>query len=274
MHKLKNFIVFSLFCLFIVDQAYTSDQPPVKPKKLLIQDGEQLKYGNFVGGERYQDINLVSRLSEDQNKVYVYIGKYNIGSKLLMPKHYTNYQRQFTVSLESASLISGFGDYVQQSLEENTTGEVAFRINIDAVKNMAVYASDIWDGYEMRTKTTRVKLVPGYPVWDVPSVAFIGSRYLDLSGSGIIYGVYPTVVKEAVPVNVRMIKKEVLNTPLGKINTTKFGIGVTDQFLSQLLESYIKELYIWIEDAPRGLVIKTQSPTESYILEGISTWKD
>ena len=82
------------------------------------------------------------------------------------------------------------------------------------------------------------------------------------------------MVKEAVPVSARFIKKETIQIPLGKFETLKYGVGVTDPFLAQLLDSYVKEMSIWIEDAPRGLVIKTQSPAESYILEEISTWKD
>ena len=64
------------------------------------------------------------------------------------------------------------------------------------------------------------------------------------------------------------------DAPLGEFETLKYGIGITDPFLAQLLDSYVKEMSIWIEDAPRGLVIKTESPEERYILEEISTWEE
>ena len=263
-----------LLCLLSSAPIWAEDPPPTKPRKILVEDGELLKYGTFVGGERYQDINIVSRFSADGKTIKAYVGKHFIGTSVPMPKKYTYYQRQFVISLATASMVRSFGDYYKEMVAMNQTGEVAFDTEIDQVKNVAVYVSKIWDGFDLRTKTTRVKLKPGYPVWDVASMAFIGSRFLDLSGKGIVYGVYPTMVKEAVPVSARFIKKEAVQTPLGKFETLKYGVGVTDPFLAQLLDSYVKEMSIWIEDAPRGLVIKTQSPAESYILEEISTWKD
>ena len=107
---------------------------------------------------------------------------------------------------------------------------------------------------------------------DAASLAYVGSRYIDLSGKGIVYGVYPTVVKDAVPISARLIKRESIETPMGKFNALKYGIGITDPFLAQLLDSYVKEMSIWIEDAPRGLVLKSESPEESYLIEGIATW--
>jgi hypothetical protein len=250
------------------------DSLPVKPRKILIEDGELLKYGNFVGGERYQDLNIVSWFSADRKTIKVYVGKRFIGTNIPMPKKYTDYQRQFVISLDTASMVRSFGDYTKEYLAQNLTGEVAFDTVVDPAKNLAIYTSKIWDGYETRTKTTRVKLKPGYPVWDAASLAFVGSRYLDLSGRGIVYGVYPTIVKDAVPISARFIGRESLEIPLGTFNALKYGIGITDPFLAQLLESYVKEINIWIEDSPRGLVLKTQAPDEVNILEEISTWKD
>jgi hypothetical protein len=262
-----------LFSAVLIVPCLAEDPPPIQPKKLLIEDGELLKYSVYRGGEKYQDINIVSWFSADRKTIKVYVGKHFLGTNIPMPQEYADYQRQFVVSLETASMVKSFGDYNKEYLAENKTGEVAFNIDMDPVKNLAIYTSKIWDGYDLRTKTMRVKLKPNYPVWDVASLAFIGSRFLDLSGKGIVYGVYPTIVKDAVPINARFIKKEIIDTPIGKFNTLKFGIGITDPFLAHLLDSYVKEMSIWVEDAPRGLVIKTESPEDNYILEGISTWK-
>jgi hypothetical protein len=250
------------------------DPPPAQPRKLLIEDGEFLRYGDFIGGERYNDVNIVSRVSADGKIVNVYVGNHFIGTNIPMPKNYTDYQRQFVVSLETASMIRSSGDWTKEFLAENKTGELAYHTEIDRVKNIAVYTSKIWDGYDMRTKTMRVKLKPDYPVWDPTSIAFVGSRFLDLSGKGIVYGVYPSIVKDAVPISAHFIKKEAVDTPIGKFNTLKYGVGITDPFLAQLLDSYVKEMNIWIEDAPRGLVIKTEAPGDDFTIEEISTWKN
>jgi len=274
MEARKKTLALTLLLTFAVLPALAEDAPPIRPRGIAIEDGERLLYGVYTGGERYQDVVIVSRFSADRKTINVYIGKHFLGTNLPMPAKYKDYQRQFVISLETASMLRSFGDYTAEFKAENKTGELAFDTVIDPAKNLAVYVSKIWDGYDLRTKTTRVKLKPGYPVWDVPSLAFVGSRYLDLSGKGVVYGVYPTIVKEAVPVSARFIKKEVVETPLGKFATLKYGIGVTDPFLAQLLDSYVKEMSIWIEDSPRGLVVKTESPGDNYVLEGISTVKD
>jgi hypothetical protein len=272
--RLEVIIFVALLSALAPALGLAQDSLPVKPRKILIEDGELLKYGNFVGGERYQDLNIVSWFSADRKTIKVYVGKRFIGTNIPMPKKYTDYQRQFVISLDTASMVRSFGDYTKEYLAQNLTGEVAFDTVVDPAKNLAIYTSKIWDGYETRTKTTRVKLKPGYPVWDAASLAFVGSRYLDLSGRGIVYGVYPTIVKDAVPISARFIGRESLEIPLGTFNALKYGIGITDPFLAQLLESYVKEINIWIEDSPRGLVLKTQAPDEVNILEEISTWKD
>jgi hypothetical protein len=273
MHKsLRRYLFALLFASIAAYPCLAEDPPPAQPRKLLVENGELVKYGAYKGGERYQDVNIVSWYAPDGKSIKVYVGKHFIGSNIPMPKDYNDYQRQFVISLETASMVRSFGDYTKEFHAQNLTGEIAFDTIVDPVKNVAVYISKIWDGYDLRTMTMRVKLKPGYPVWDAASLAYVGSRYIDLSGKGIVYGVYPTVVKDAVPISARLIKRESIETPMGKFNALKYGIGITDPFLAQLLDSYVKEMSIWIEDAPRGLVLKSESPEESYLIEGIATW--
>jgi hypothetical protein len=270
--SLHSYFFVLLFSAISMAPCLAEDPPPTQARKLLIEDGEFLKYADFLGGERYNDVNIVSRISADGKTIKVYVGNHFIGTNIPMPRNYTDYQRQYVISLETASMINSFADFYKEYLAENKTGEVAYTTVIDTVKNVAIYTSKIWDGYDLRTKTTRVKLRPDYPVWDPTSIAFIGSRFLDLSGKGIVYGVFPMIVKDAVPISAHFIKKETIDTPLGRFNTLRYGLGIMDPFLAQLLDSYVKEMSIWIEDAPRGLVIKTEAPGDSFLLEEISTW--
>ena len=48
------------------------DSPPIRPRKLLIEDGELLKYGNYVGGERYQDISIVVNDMGDSDRLGIH----------------------------------------------------------------------------------------------------------------------------------------------------------------------------------------------------------
>ena len=178
-----------------------------------------------------------------------------------MPQNYADYQRQFVISLETASIVKSFGDYDKEFRAANKTGEIAFDTVIDPIKNVAVYTSKIWDGYDLRTKTFRVRLKPNYPVWDAASLAFIGSRLPRPLGEGCRLRPISDG-RQRCGADQRAIHQEGDHryVPLGKFNTLKYGIGITDPFLAQLLDSYVKELSIWIEDAPRGLVVKTESP--------------
>jgi hypothetical protein len=265
--------VFLLVFLFFPVLTHAEDKP-LAAKKLLIQDKESYTYGVFVNGERYQDVNLVYRVLTNEHRVNVFVGRYTLKSKFHMPDAYTNYQRKFTVSLLDASLIKGSLDNYQQFLLDKTTGVAGFTIDIDRVHNMAKYVAKIWDGYELMQTTTRIRIPPGYPIWDVLSIGFVGTRFLNVDSKGMVYGIPPNYVKDAVPIVPKKIRKKKLTTPAGTFDCLKIGIGVTDPFLAQLLESYVKELYVWIDTSPRGLVIKTMTPNETYILESIGNLKD
>ena len=115
----------------------------------------------------------------------------------------------------------------------------------------------------MMTKTSRVPIKTGYPVWDVPSVAFVATRYLDYESKGMIYGVVPATVKEAVPVMARFIKKETIEVPAGRFQTIKLGVGIPDAFLANLLD-------YTVEDAT-GKVM-SGSATEPVKFEEFWTW--
>jgi len=272
MKPIQNYFIAVFILLILLNTTYSLDLPPLKPRVLLISDGEFLRYDIFIAGEKYQDVNIVSRISEDSNYISVYIGKHNMNSRYPMPKHYTNYQRQFIIDLKTGSLIKSFGDYIAQYKLDNRNGEAYFSLEIDTNNNIANYIAKFWDGYEFMQKTSRVPLKKGYPAWDIPSIAFVGSRYMDINGNGMLYGVVPAYVKEAVPVVGRVIKKEVVVTSAGKFNTIKYGVGIPNAFLAQLLETYVKELYLWLEDSPRSLVIKTTTPDETYLLKEVSNW--
>jgi len=246
---------------------------PIQMRTLAVQDYEMLSYRNIVAGEHYQNFIVVSRLLK-KDELAIYIGKYTLGSKTLMPVHYTNFQRQFSVDLKNGRLIGGFGDYEKEFRSENRYGEVYFTIDMDYIKNTAVFRSKIWDGFDTMTKTVRVKLVPGYPCWDLLSLVWVGARFLDTQSKGVFYGIYPSVVKQAVPVTVRFLGKETVTTPAGVFPTIRLSVSVVDPFLANLLDNYIREMSIWIEDSPRALVIKSMSPEDNYLLEKIDTWRD
>ena len=115
MHKsLRRYLFALLFASIAAYPCLAEDPPPAQPRKLLVENGELVKYGAYKGGERYQDVNIVSWYAPDGKSIKVYVGKHFIGSNIPMPKDYNDYQRQFVISLETASMVRSFGDYTKE----------------------------------------------------------------------------------------------------------------------------------------------------------------
>ena len=69
--------------------------------------------------------------------------------------------------------------------------------------------------------------------------------------------------------------REDIQTKAGVFHTVKVGMKAADPFLGKLLESYTKEMFIWVEDSDRALVVKTQNVGDTYLmLEKIGVWKE
>lgn len=81
-------------------------------------------------------------------------------------------------------------------------------------------------------------------------------------------------MKEPLPASFRVIKNEVIDTPCGKFNTTKIGGVIADPFLSKLIKSYMDEMFIWVENSERRILVKIQSPGATWILESITNIKE
>ena len=278
MKKILNFRFFIFLILISVN--ITSIFPmgmkeivmaPMKPKKLVILDGEYLRYSEYKSGEKVTDFYLVTRVSPDKKKLYLYREGIDINSNYKLPDNYTNFHRKFLINLEDASLVFHKNDYTDRFISNNFKGRIEDEFFVDKTKGYANYKEQIWDGNEFKTMTSRIKIKPNFPVQDVESLGFIGGRLFDLNQNGIVYLV-TVVIKEPVPFYFEIKGREVIKTKAGVFNTIKVGGVVADPFLGKLMESYSKKSFFWIEDSPRGLVVKTQDASDTVnILEEVSS---
>ena len=246
---------------------------PMMPKKLLIQDREMLQYGQYIGGERIAGIQMVSEYKNSSNEIITYAEAFDLSKGEKLPEYLTNYHSFFRVSLSDASLLESYKDIMGYLQKNNKSGMAYQDIKFDKVNSIAETTSKLWDGNELKISTGKMKIKPGFPVWDPGSIIFIGLRYLDVSGPGIVYLVTPQVLKEPMPVSFRVVKKEVLETKAGKFNTLKISFSVADPFISKLMDSYIKTTFIWVEDSERALIVKTDVPGSINELESVSVYK-
>src|SRR5208283_2383061 len=91
---------------------------------------------------------------------------------------------------------------------ENLKGPYQFHIRMNADRDMIESETWLWDGKTISEEKSRMQVKPGYPVWDGNSIAFLGSRYLDLDSKGLAYLVQPGMVKEPMPFMANLIKTE------------------------------------------------------------------
>jgi hypothetical protein len=242
----------------------------MKARILNIEDGELLHYGTYQSGEKVDNTYNYIKINSNKNLLNIYSHSIKPGSKSILPENFTDYSANYEISLERASISSILFKNPERNLKDfKGISEVDFKI--DFTNNLAILNLKTRDGAEEKASNSKIRIKPGYPVWDSDSIMYIGSRFLDFDSGGIVYALYPLLVKEPIPGYAKLITKEVIETKAGKFNTIKYGFSISDPFLGRLLDTYVKNFFIWIEDSPRRLMVKIQSGGDDmeFILEDI-----
>ena len=277
--KIIESILFVAFGLFWFTDGYTmgtksTAMEPLSKRKLLVQDEEFLKYSWYAGSEKYAEDYYVYRINQESNTVSLYFFCDEVKNSVAVPKNYEDFSRKVMVSLDKASLIRYSVDLKNELGMNNQKERSIESLDLDYHTGEAKYIKKFWKNEEMRFQNTRVRINPKYPIWEISSVAFIGTRFLDLKKPGIIMLVQPNIIKEAVPVSFVFKGKEEITTPAGKFHTQHYGFQISDPFMARLLESFTKEIELWIEDSERAFVIKAKYPGRSCEIESIGIWKE
>ena len=74
----------------------------------------------------------------------------------------------------------------------------------------------------------------------------IGARFLDRDSDGIVYLVEPWILKEPMPIRVKYNGREEIVTKAGRFKTIKGTMLIADVFIGRLLESYTKNMTVWV----------------------------
>jgi hypothetical protein len=267
-------ILLTVFTIFSHSMGGKIEIVPMKIKKLLIQNHECLVYVKYVGNEKESEIFHVYDINAQENTITIYEQHYMENSDLLFPRHFTNFTDYKKISLSNYCLISAHSDELTNFILENKKGIVQSDLQIDSKKGTAGYLEALWDGYELITRHSIIKIKTDFPVWDMGSLLFVGTRFLDIKAPGIIYGLIPNIIKQPIPLGFKYIGKEIIETKAGKFNTIKVAFYSTDPFLSKLMESYSKEMFYWINESEDGMIIKIQMPGIAYLLEKKSVWEE
>jgi hypothetical protein len=249
----------------------------MKAGKFQIRDGEMLTYSVYRNGEENSRVTFVIKTNKDTvwgDTATMYEFLQVITNMRKMPDDYKNFDGYHTVSLARASLVEetrnwefakgqfrGFPYY--QHYEMNIKDETYD------------YTARYWNGNETRESRSRISLKNKmqYPIWTMQSMVMIGPRFMDFNGHGIIYLVEPWIFKEPMPLRVRILGREEIETKAGRFKTVKENMDIADIFIGRLLESYTKSMIAWVDESS-GRVIKIKGPDEVDYLESISVFKE
>jgi hypothetical protein len=240
---------------------------PMKSSKIKLEDGEYIRMGNYVGGEKIGEWHFAARVHKSENRAEFYEQELNLKTGQKLPSHYTNFKTyRYTVDLNTGSLISSF--YQNPSTNEKRVQSSDFRL--DEERNVINFSYGIWDGNSLKTSRYKIEVRKGYPICDMSSMAYI-TRFLDITGPGVVYLCVPDFLKEPLPIRFSYLGREIVHTTAGDFKTIKATFVVADPFLGKLLSPYMKDLTMWIEDSPRMLFVKScSSVMGEIVLEEVS----
>ncbi|MGA2143077.1 MAG: hypothetical protein ABSG94_11750 [Brevinematales bacterium] len=234
-----------------------------------------ITYAVFMNGEETSHVTFVIKTNKDPvwgDTATMYEFLQLVTNMRKMPGNYTNFDGYHKVSLDKASLveetrnwefakdaIKGFPYY--QHYEMNTRDETY------------EYTAKTWNGIETRESRSRISLKNKmqYPIWTTQSLVFIGARFLDRDSTGIVYLVEPQILKEPMPIRIKFLGREEIATKAGRFKTIKGTMLIADVFIGRLLDSYTKNMAVWIEESS-GRVIKIKSINEEDYLISISVF--
>ena len=141
----------------------------------------------------------------------------------------------------------------------------------DADKSEIISEAESWDGNELKKSRSRIPVRKGFPVFD-PGALFYITRFLDITGPGIVYQCEPRFLKQPLPTSFKLIGRETVKTPAGEFKTFKVSMNIADPFLAKLVQPFTKDAFLWFEDYPRLLVVKVSGfGGAEYLLEEVST---
>ncbi len=279
--------VFSVIILFIIQSvllfplANKIEQVPMKiAPRLTIQDGELLRYGFYAGGEKAGDNYFITRIIQDESKnklaqIYYQAAKINSGKE--MPGNYTNFSSRFLVSIDRCTLLEADGEekidtnnHKLENIPSGYAGLFSWHYNLNTEKEQIDYENKIWDGYEVKSRKSRIPVHPGFPCRDWMSGMFFSARFMDIKCPGVFYFILPEALKDPIPLTFKTIKKETLTTKAGTFKTVKMGMNAADPFLARLIEPFSRMMYLWVEDSDRKLIVQIQLPAGFFKLEEIS----
>jgi hypothetical protein len=273
-----NLVALFLFAVFLCGCAGIKEKIPMKSGRMEVRDGEFLKYSKFVDGEKSHTFYIVSRVNASNGDVMAYLDIEKAGQENKIPANYSNYHAFIIYSARYNSIKEHY-----YNISNVNVGEIQARIptvydlKIDWDRETAtstrIFDDENREGKNSRIILNRQKLIKGFPYWDDDSLMMLGARTLDIKGGGIFYAIVPMFAKDPFPAYFNILGREDVVTKAGAFKTFKIGFIIADPFMGNLLGPLTTRLFLWKEDSPRGLIVKSQFDNSVNYLDEVSVWK-
>jgi hypothetical protein len=276
--KILIFITLLFAILSIYSCSTGSKRLPASIYPVNITDGEFLHYGDYIDGSKDMDYYQVTRKVTNGNGSYYYSLYFDMipvrgGKKLRL--NYTSWPvitlfdpvRGLTLESEANLNTNDMKNWAKFGF----SGFFHSHYKLYPDKGYVSFISKSFEGNEIVTKTFRINIRPGFPVVDMFSLSQYAGRFFDPRNHGILYILIPNFLKDPIPVSFDYGSIETISTKAGAFRVKKIKSSWGDAFIGNLLDSFSKNLSIYVEDSDRRIAVKKVYPGgEEIILENIS----
>ena len=242
-----------------------------------IPNGEFLHYGFYSGGEKSSDYYFVTIKVTNGMGDFIYRtyqDMISVSSAKKPVKNYISWPVYYDIDPQVGSVIESAGNLNADDLKDwpkAPSGEVflSWHYKLNREKGYVEYSSKMLNDKKTNESKSVIRFNTDFPSSDQWGGSTL-IRLFDLRSGGIYYNITALFMKEPMPLTVKYISTETVQTKAGSFRTSKINIVAGDPFLGKLLEPMMKTSGYWIEDSSRRLLVKDEMAGAGVILEEIS----
>ena len=246
----------------------------MKVAKRPVISGEILRYSIEEKGKKTGDFYIISIISPDNKKVTSYMNLIKSGSKAVIPAHYTNFHARRITSLETGSVLYYYENYLTNLIMDGEKGTAIMELKVNEKTLESDFIEKDWDGFKIKTMTSRLKIKQGYPIGSWNSVLSFDLRYLDASEPGDICMIVPNWIKTPFIGRFVYLGREKIGTRAGSFDTIKLGWAMGNVFLAALMQIFYKDYFFRVDEKTGVIVKETGENNYLAVIEERGVWKD
>lgn len=275
--SLKIMLLLFIFTLGAFPMGGKIPNIPMKTYQITdIPDGEFLHYGQYMGGEKIINeyfVTIKEKNSSGGFYYHVYEDLLSATESRKLPENYTNWPVSLLIDPARGSTILSEVKLTTNDLKvfgNFGVGDMIYsHYQFYPDKGIVKYTSKSLRGNEILTKSCTIKVNSDFPLVDAFSSSFI-YRFVNPHTPGVFYYVIPDFMKEPFSLSIHYDKKDTVTTKAGTFHVNKVTVTMGDPFVGKLMEPFLKNSSLMIEDSERRLIVKSILTGSEALLEEVS----